>query len=171
MSQLTENQRAFVWALVETGGDETKAAILAGYGGTPGSRDVAVHRLMHNTKVLLAIKEVAEATIKGGALLGAAALVEIVRDPSHKDRLRAADMLLNRSGLIVIQEHKMVVEHRDQSVESIVARIRAMAEGMNVDPRPLLISAGVPQDIIDAEFEVVSTTGYEEDDEWTVRPV
>lgn len=155
MSELTENQQNFVWALVQAGGDATRGALLAGFGGNDNSRSVAVHRLMHNPKVLAAIKEVAEQEIKGIAFVAAAALREIVSDPGHKDRLRAIDMTLNRAGLIVVQEHKVTHETKDPSIEAVVARIRALATDMQIDPRPLLLGAGVPQDVIDAEFEEV----------------
>lgn len=170
MSQLTDNQQNYVWALVETGGDEPRAADLAGYGGTTGSRDVALHRLRHNPKVLAAIKEVAEAEIKSLAFLGAKALREIVNDPGHKDRLKAADMVLNRSGLLVIQETKVMVEHKNPDIASTVARVRALALGMGMDPKLLLLQAGVPMDIIDAEFEEIKQLPAPEEDMWTVKP-
>jgi phage terminase small subunit len=156
MAQLTENQQNFVWALVQTGGDNSKAAALAGIGGTPDARSVAVYRLTHSPKVQAAIKEVAEGQIRGSAFLGAAALMEIAADPLHKDRAKAAIEIMNRSGMLVVQETKVTVEHKNPDINATVARIRALAEGMHMDAKPLLLQAGVPQDIIDAEFEVVS---------------
>jgi len=170
MRALTENQRAFVMTYLETGGtNATRAAIAAGYGGSDGSAAVAAHRLVHNPKVQAAIKEIAEGRIRAGVLLGASVLLEIAGDPGHKDRLRAAEALMDRGGMLLVRETKVTVEHKDPSVEATIARIRMMAEAMNMDPRPLLTHAGVPQDIIDAEFSVVQTTPTE-DDEWTVHP-
>lgn len=165
MRQLTGNQQNYVWALVENGGDPTKAAAVSGFGGTDLSRRQAVHRLTHDPKVQSAIREVAEARIRAGVLLGASVLVEIASDPLHKQRLKAAEALLDRGGMMLVRETKMTVEHKDPSVEATIARIRALAEGMGMDARPLLLNAGVPQNVVDAEFEVVqvgSTAGLED---------
>jgi phage terminase small subunit len=157
MQALTENQRNFVFAYVELGGQEAeRAAAAAGYGGTPGSLAVASHRLMHNPKVLAAIKEVADERLRTGALLGASVLIEIAQNSLHKDRFKAAVELLNRAGLMVVTEHKVTVEHKDPTTLATIARIRALAAGMGMDAKPLLLSAGVPQHIIDAEFEVIA---------------
>lgn len=153
MLAILPQQRAFVYALVETGGqDNTKAAALAGYGGTPGSTRVQAHRLAHDPKVLDAIREVADERLRSGAILGAEVLIEIAKDPTHKDRFRSAVELMNRAGMLVATriEHRVVHQHDDAA---LIARVQELAKTLDMDPKLLLGSAGV---ITDAEFEVVA---------------
>lgn len=155
MVALEPKQRAFVLAFVDTGGqDATKAARMAGYGGdNPQSVRVTAHRLTHDAKVLEAIREVADSRIRSEALMAMEVIVEIAKDPTHKDRFAAAKEIANRSGLMVVQKSEVV--HRTEDEADKIKRIIALARGLGVDPRQLLGSAGV---VLDADFEVVSTT-------------
>jgi len=139
MLALTPLQRGFVIALVETGGkSDAGAARLAGYGGTDASCWQAGHRLAHNPKVQLAIREEADRRLRAGALLGASALIEIASDIMHKDRYKAAESLLNRAGLLVETQHRVIVEDDRRTEQEIVAAITLMAKRNNLDPRKLL---------------------------------
>ena len=156
MRKISPQQRAFVVALLETGGqDHTKAARLAGYGGAnPGSARVQAHRLMTADHILAAIREEAEKRISSHALLGAEVLVEIAKDVTHKDRMKAAVELMNRSGMLVAQkvEHEHV--HRVEDDADKVRRVAALATKLGLDPKELLGQAGVT---VDANFEIVHT--------------
>lgn len=160
MLALNAGQRRFVVALLETGAtDNTAAAGLAGYGGTEGSRRVAAWHLAHNPKVQAAIKEEADRRLRAGALLAASALVEIAGDMRHKDRFKAAVELLNRAGLIVQTEHKVIVED-NRLTQEIEAGIVALANRLNIDPVKLL-GQGVPSpqktaEVVDAEYSEVN---------------
>lgn len=152
MIALNPQQRAFVLAYVETGGqDQTRAAVLSGYGVTPGSQKVAGYRLAHDPKILAAIKEVADQRLRSGALLGAEVLIAIAQNPVHKDQLKAATELLNRGGLIVRQEVEHI--HRSETEAEQVKKIVSLARELGLDPKQLLGSAGVT---VDADFKVVS---------------
>jgi hypothetical protein len=156
MLALNPQQRAFVLAYVETGGqDQTRAAHLAGYGGTDNSRRVQAHRLAHDDKVLRAIREVADKRVRSGALLGAEVVLEIAKDPTHKDRFKAAQSLMDRSGMLVPTkvEHEHI--HRTEADDERIARLIGVARQLGMDPRQLLGSVGVT---VDAEFKVVDTT-------------
>lgn len=169
MRALNPQQRAFVRALVMTGGsDHTKAARMAGYGETPGSQRAAAYRLAHDPKVLAAIKEVAEAEIRTSILVGTRVLQEIAQDVTHKDRLKAATQLLDRGGLI-IQQQLNVHLIQETSESDIIARIQSVAAKLGIDPAQLLGKAAQqaslpPPKVVDAEFTEVLL----EDDEWTV---
>lgn len=162
MRALSQSQRRFVLALLETGAqDNTVAAGMAGYGGTEGSRKVAAHRLAHNPKVQAAIKEEADRRLRAGALLAASALVEIAGNSMHKDRFKASVELLNRAGLVVRTEHKVIVEDNRLSDE-IEQGIIALAQRIGVDPTRLLGSgskaaqkANAKQLAIDGEYTEV----------------
>lgn len=171
MQQLNPMQRAFVFALVESGGNASRAAAAAGYGQNSETKEqrsmaqrYAGWRLTHDENVLAAIKEEAEKRLHSGALIAASALLEMVVDPTSKWRYKAAVELLNRSGLIVATEHKVTVNHTTSDA-AMVKRIEELANGLGLDPKKLLGSAGI--DIIDAEFTEVepaknSTAGLED---------
>ena len=162
MAALNDRQRAFVGAMLETGGQpgrHSEAARRAGYEGSPDVVKVAAHRLAHNPKIQAAIREEAERRVHSGAILGASVLVEIAADPQHKDRFKAATRLLDMAGLIVTTQHKVTVEHTGDDTEKIRLAI-AMAKRLGIDPKKLLGEAGVSAaevDAIDAEFEEVKT--------------
>lgn len=141
MAALTKRQQSFVRAMLEVGGragDYARCALAAGFTGSPNVIRVTAHRLAHDTKVLAALKEEADKRIRSGALLGASVLLEIASDQMHKDRFRAATELLDRSGLMVITEHKVTVDHSNSSEKEMVARIADMAAQLGIDPKRLL---------------------------------
>lgn len=164
MRALEPKQRAWVRAFHETGGqDNTRAAAAAGYApGNPAGQRQAGWRLAHDGKVLKAIREVAEGRIRSGALMAIETMIAIAQNPTHKDQFKAAVEVANRSGMLVINESKMVVEHRYSDREE-VERVRKFARELGLDATKLLGSVGY----IDAEFEVVqdsepSTAGLED---------
>jgi hypothetical protein len=160
MAKLTENQQNFVWAMVETGGkDPGRAAAMAGFGGTDGARRVALHRLMHDEDVIDAVNKIAASRMKFSGLLAAEALIDVVLDAGHKDRVKAIGMLLDQSGHAPVKLQRIEVIKPEPSIEATVARIRNLASMMNIDPRPLLLQAGVDPTIIDAEFQEVHDEG------------
>lgn len=150
MQAITENERRFVIAMVETGGSDPKlAAQMAGYGGTENSRSVAVHRLMHSEDVLAAIREETDKLLRFSALIGYKALEEIAQDRANPKRFNAAVELLNRAGLQVIQKFEHTIDDKRKTRE-IIADIKRMAKELGIDPALLL-----GKDVIDAEFTEV----------------
>lgn len=163
MRALHERERAFVVGLVRNGGNQTKAGFDAGC----QTRDAAEKygwRAAHREDVREAMKEWAQSLLGRGALVGAQALLEIAEDPLHKDRLKAAVELMNRNGMIVQTQHKVVVED-NRSTAAIVQRVLAMAERLALDPRMLLEKAGIDPNVIDADFEPVALPAPKASDE------
>jgi hypothetical protein len=157
MAALTENQQRFVRAMVLTGGqDHTKAARLAGYVGTEEALRVTAYRNTHKESITEAMKEEAARMFAGGAILGAAAIVEIARDPQHKDRLKAAMILTAYAGLAPSIQVRHTHEHTATGVQETIKAIVALANRTGQDARLLLGNAGV---IVDADFKVVKEPG------------
>ena len=180
MRRLNERQKKYVIAYLmnpsSTG--HTQAAIDAGYGN--GKYEHAKQQawlLSHNPKVLAALKEEADRRMKFGIIIAASRLIEIVEDKSHKDNFKAVVETLNRGGLIVETQHRVITEN-DDSLLSVVERVKKQALALGLDPVQLLATIGMTLDdngeviqnqkadpregAVDAEFEEV------DDDEWTV---
>jgi len=152
MRELTEKQQRFVVALLETGGtNEYQAARLAGY-GEMGARTRS-YELARNPRVLAAIKEEALKRMQSGALMAASELYLIAGDRTHKDQLKAIDMLLNRGGLIVETKHTLTVQD-NRTDDEIVARAAKFMKEMGMDPKAALARVGV--EYVEAEFVEVT---------------
>jgi phage terminase small subunit len=155
MRNLNVKQRAFVIAMMESGGlNHTEAAIRAGYTTHPGTARVTAHRLAHDDNILAAIQEEANRRMRSGAILAVKVLLEIVDDQGakHTDRLKAVEMLLNRSGLHAVTEQTIKVEHRDMTEDAMIRKITVLAEKQGLDPKKLLGSAVV----LDGQFTEVT---------------
>lgn len=148
MSALTDQQRAFVYGMLDSACNPKQAdrcALAAGYTGTnPG------WRLMRSERILAALHEEAKKKLVGAALLGVTTMMEIANSPQHKDRFRAARELAAINGFTA--EQKITVTHIKREEADVIAKIKATAEKLGIDPGPLLAKAGV----IDAEFSVVT---------------
>lgn len=156
MRACSEGQRRFVLALLETGGDNyTKAAMIAGYAGTPGSIRVTGHQLAHHPKVIAAAREEADRRLRGGAILGASVMIAIASDPMHKDRFKAADRLLGSAGLNIETVSRHIIEDHRSDNELLLA-IAAIAKKNGLDPSKLL-GRPLEAEVVDAEFTEVGT--------------
>lgn len=145
---LTEKQRLWLFRYIDNGGKKAAAAIDAGY-PKEWANDTG-SKLSRNPSILAAIKEVAESRIRGSAVTAIDVMIQIMNDPTHKDRFRAAIEVANRSGMIVATQHEVKVTTQDDS--STIQRIAILARQLGMDPVKLLGSAGVQGEIIDAEF-------------------
>lgn len=156
MKNLNDRQRAFVIAMIEMGGiNYTRAAEAAGYGnGNVESACTQGNRLAHDETVIAAIHEEAQRRLRSGAIMAVQTLLEIANDRTaeHRDRLKATEMILNRSGLHAVTEHNVKVEHRDATDEGMIERIKLLAQKQGLDPIKLLGSAGI---VVEAEFKEV----------------
>lgn len=158
----TDRQRAFVTAMLEIGGGSgqyTRAALMAGYIDGPAIH-VTAHRLAHDPLVQEALREEAHRRLGASVISATSTLISIAESDvlvSTKDRLKAIDMILNRTGLPAQTEVKHTVIKRT-SDEDIVDRIKMLAGKLGLDAQKLL---GRP--IVDAEFEEVGSTEGLED--------
>lgn len=165
MSCLTEQQRAFVLVLTTTVGkdgdaDPCRAAAATGYVKEAG------YRLMRNPRILAAAREEAEKRLYSASLLGINGLIDIAKNPTHKDRFQALKHLAKLNGFVEVQ--KVEVEHKTEGQTEMVARVIANAKALGLDPRELLGQVGV---VIDAEFTVVEPAAVIVDmaaEDWTV---
>ena len=129
MAALSLKQRTFVRALFTLPpghGALTDAARLAGYGREDGGSTPLVmaniaQRLIHSDKIIAAITEIAKRQFRSNAPAALAAVGQILSDRGHKDRLRAAAMVLKRIDPIETK-HNLAVTHevinRDQDAVS-----------------------------------------------------
>lgn len=163
MQALTEKQQGFVIAMMETGGlNYTRAALAAGYTDNPrhpGQVRAQAHRLAHDEKIQAAIKEESLRRLGAASFIAIKTVLEIADDRTAetKDRLKAAEMIMNRTGLHATSEHKVAVEHTTKSDKETIARIEHLAKGLGLDPKVLLGRA-----VVDAVFEEVAPV--DEDD-------
>lgn len=150
MAKLTEQQRRFVIAVLQqTVLNASQAAEAAGY-GLPGIR-VRAFELMHNPKVMAALKDEMSKRIALGAIVGIYGLQAIASDPDHKDHLKACVALADRGGYSPIVQQEIKVEHTDRTGAALMDRIKELAAkhgldagqllGGNVSREPLLIEA------------------------------
>ena len=113
MRDLNPMQRKFVIAYL-TGkpghGAKTTAARRAGYTGKRVANHA--HDLCRNPKIIAAINEEATKFIRGpGHAEAVAAVMNMVRQPEHRDHARAVDMVLSRADP-AISKHSLDVTHR-----------------------------------------------------------
>lgn len=168
MLRCTAMQRMFVVALclIPDTTNETAAARIAGY-SQPKSDSSA---LMRNPKVLAAIREEADKRVRGGALIGAKALIEIASDPMNKNRFQAAQALLDRAGLQVVAKQEILVEHTDnRSNEELISFIKTMAVKHGLDPKVLLGENAIEGDFVEVSATAIPTT-ESPDDAFTLSP-
>ena len=115
MRDLSALQRRFVLSLI-TGkpghGALTAAAKRAGYNMKGATLSKHAHDLSRNPKIIAAINEEAKKFIRGsGHAEAVAAVMNMIRDPSHRDHARAVGMVLERADAAV-SKHSLDVTHR-----------------------------------------------------------
>ncbi len=162
MKALTPRARAFVLALIETGGREfARAAAIVGHTGTQGSLKVLASRYCADPAVQAALVEEAVAFGKANGLNAVATVIEIMNDPgsSKRDRLNAAGRIMHIAGMdpeeTVNVKHTGGIEVSVTSQQKIADIVR-MARDAGIDPRKLLGRAGI---IVDAEFKEIPPEG------------
>lgn len=153
MKKLTEKQRGFVMAMIEQGGvNYTRAAREAGYEGSESSNARIGFRLAHDPTIQEAIKEVGLKMLHAGAIVAVKTVVDIAGDVSaeKKDRLKAAELIMNRTGMHALTEHKVAVTHTADTDDEMLKRMEQLAKVLNLDPSKLIGNV-----MIDADYEEV----------------
>jgi hypothetical protein len=95
-------------------GAQTRAARRAGFGNantTPLNLARIASRLMRDDRIQSALAEEARKIVRGGGVEASKALMNLVRDPEHRDHARAIAMVLARTDP-EIQRHDLNVTHR-----------------------------------------------------------
>ena len=127
MRALPNNKwRAFVefFLLEKPGrGAQTRAARRAGF-GRPNSRALTLarisFRLMSDDRIIAAIAEESRKMLRAGAPEAVKALLELIRNPEHKDHARAIGMIVDR--VDPVTSHQVVEvthKHIDPDAEAI----------------------------------------------------
>lgn len=155
MKLLTDRMKMFVIATFasDSRGSATAAARLAGYKDNPNALKVTAHRLAHDSRIQAAILEEASRRMQFGTAMATTVLHEILLDTgaAHKDRLKAAAMILDRGGLHAMTEHKVSVEHTMGRDEKLL-KLADLALSHGLDPKTLL---GSLTDVSPKEREVI----------------
>jgi len=161
MRGLVPGQQAFVAAMILTGGNRTKSAALAGYSASSEEMLRAMgSKLARNPAVVEALKEEGFRQLHGAQFTAVSVLVEIMEDKFHKDRLKAATAVLNRTGMPEVLERNIKVDTGDSgSGAAVLDRLNSLAKELGVDPQKLLAGEMVT---IDANTSDVSV----QEDEW-----
>jgi phage terminase small subunit len=147
-------QRAFVRVLVTTGCEASDAAAAAGYStlnaNTLSSR---ASQLTHRPQIQAAIHEEALKIIRADGPMCLMVIRLIAKDPTvaPRDRLRAAQMLLDRGGFQAVTEHNVTVTHKSDTEKD--REIIQLATELGLDDAAKAKLLGKP--IVDATFEIV----------------
>ncbi len=132
MMALTEMQRKFVQhylveVVVKPNGAPARAARLAGY-GAKGTSSKAHENVVkqasdmlrdptRNTKVLAAIAVESRRMLRLGHPEAVAALYAVIRDPAHKDHVRAISTVLERTDPVTTR-HDIAVTHKHIDIDA-----------------------------------------------------
>lgn len=154
MRALNDMQRRFVMAMVECPGiSQAEAARAAGYSDVKEGAKVRGHYCAHNPKVQDAIREEAGKRLHSASLIAANVVVAMLTDDDvpAKEKLKAAGMLLDRTGFAAVQ--KIDVTRKDESAPAVLDQIKRLAERLSLPVQQLLNKPAAP--VVDAEFSEV----------------
>jgi hypothetical protein len=149
----SDNWRLFVYHLV-TGPQEkgklVRALLLAGFGhdSDAPTRAKLAWKIAHDDRTISAVSEETKKFIRVAAPEAAHAILDIIRNPDHPQRARAADAVLARVDPVQTLHRVDVaqtVEHRVSATPDVLARIEALAQRFGLDTRamPALLDAPV----------------------------
>jgi len=161
MAALNERQRGFVLAMIEVPGcSHAEAARRAGYSDAAEGAKVRGFYLAHSPAVQAAIREEAGKRLNVASLAAASILLQLLGDPEveARDRIKAAGMLLDRSGFGAAQTINVNKTVTDRTGAGMLERIRALAAANGIDPVKLL---GANAPVVEGEFSEVKTEGSE----------
>lgn len=156
MEALTERQRRFVLAMIDVPGcSHAAAARAAGYSDIAEGAKVRGHYLAHNPAVQEAIREEAGKRLNAASLTAAGVLLAFLTDDAiaPKERIKAAGMLLDRSGFGASQTINVNKTVTDRTGPAMLERIAELAALNGLDPAKLLGLNAAP--VVDAEFSEV----------------
>jgi hypothetical protein len=117
MLALSEKQRKYVWAMLNNPlGNPTVWCRAAGYSDKGEACKVRAFYVARNPKIMEAAQEECRKHLNTmGGVLGVGVMMQIARKKGHKQQLAAATALANRSGFHETTEHKVTVEHIDDT--------------------------------------------------------
>lgn len=164
----TDGQRRFVIAVLELGTTNYgRAALMAGYSSsTLEVLRVTGDRLAHDAKIAAAIHEESLSRLHAGKVMAVSTLLTIAeKGAKDGDRLKAVDMILNRTGMHSISETHVKTQDVSRTEDAMIERITALCKTLNLDPAALLGARQAqlpPPEVVDAEFTEHSSEGLED---------
>jgi hypothetical protein len=149
MAALTEMQRRFVWSHIFYGLTRPKAARLAGYGNSTAL--VNIYAISQQPNIKAAFLECGKAIGSAEGAKSLLTLTEIRDNPRAKDadRIRAAELLANRSGLHAITEQHTEVTHTVQTASEAMAKLRALVPNLGLSAEEQEAMLRPPVDLVD----------------------
>jgi hypothetical protein len=98
-------------------GGNTQAVRVAGFGNeegttTPRSMRATAYKVFHDPRMLAALDELGKEFLRGGVPDALTVVHEIMSDKKHKDRLKAAQVVINYAHPVQTAHH-VTVEHVD----------------------------------------------------------
>lgn len=131
MRALSEQRRLFVYAYMARP-NATQAAIAAGYvDNGNGSIRVQAHRLIHDPRILAAIREQGEEMMAAVLPTALRTIIDHASNPQSKDSLKAALAVAGMAGISPIVKQETHVEHTIdlEGAMETVRRLAAKYEG------------------------------------------
>lgn len=164
----SDQWRAFVVAMLELGTtNATRCVAAAGYNfESDNARRVYAHKLMHDERTLAAIAEESARRLHTGTIMAVSKLLTLAESAAKdSDKLKAVEMILNRTGLHGQSEHKVTVNDISKTDEAMIERIEQLCGQMQIDPATLIgdyrkKEPALP--VVDAEFVEHSSEGLED---------
>lgn len=128
MLALDARQRRFVVGWLGTRGKNgARVARAAGYSAHGQADKVQACRLVQNPKIIAAMKEEADRTLDGAAVLAILGLTDLVGEKDPKIRAAAIDSVLDRTGYSRRTTQDIRVEHVDtRSTAEIMAALERL---------------------------------------------
>lgn len=170
MRALTEKQRGFVNAMIDTGGGDgshTECVRRAGYAATNESARAIGWQLSRHPGILAAIHEEAVSRVKSGAIMATSKLIEIATKDGHKDQFKAVIRLLDQGGLIVTTHHQVTVNNPGDE-RAQIERIRVLGQALGMDAAGINKLIGV-SNVTDVEFEIIQPARVDPLDEFILE--
>jgi hypothetical protein len=145
MSALSDKRRALVMALFDEDapkeGKGIYAAQVAGYGTPTSSKKslgVISGRIIHSAPVQAAIAEYSRQVNRAITPEAIMALKNVIRDPKHRDHMRAISAVIDRADPLQTIHNVRVQDERPealvQATEKVMARIEEIAHRYNLVP-------------------------------------
>src|SRR5215831_9599760 len=122
--------RAFAVSLVTKAGRGSQVEALReaglGLGSTPLNQARFAWQIANDDRMIAALAELSRKIIRVGAPEAASALLEVVRNPEHRDHVRAIGMMLDRSDPVETRQRIDVVHKTLDPDEEAIEELRAL---------------------------------------------
>jgi hypothetical protein len=171
MASLTELRRKFVYNLMnQPKRNATAAAEAAGYSAVSrASLMVQAHLLLHDSNIQDALVEETERRLRGCLPAAVATIAEIMENPQEggSNRLKAAEMVMDRSGLHAVSE-TIQTDGGPLQEPDRMKRIIELARSMNMPVEKLIgrrLALQKPTEeplVLEGEYEEMSAEGIDE---------